>query len=99
MDLVYHKRRRVSNGKLLTKEKYKKIAADEGSSLYQRRNKAYVMRFSRALAIGQEAEYRAWRPAAEVVMEWHVDGELSLWELAQYQTLRGIKWLEIIRYE
>lgn len=50
---------------LAAKEKYeKKIAADEGLSLYQRRNKAYAMRVSRAPEIYKDAEYQVWKANA-----------------------------------
>ena len=64
---------------LAAKEKYeKKIAADKGLSLYQRRNKAYAMRVSRAPEIYKDSEYQAWKASAEAAVKRYVDGELSL---------------------
>ena len=84
MNLVYHKSRRVSNVELATKEKYeRKIAANEGFSLYQRRNKAYAMRVSRAPEIYKDAEYQAWKQTAEAAMKPYVEGELPVDELTQ----------------
>jgi len=69
---------------LAAKEKHKqKIAADEGLSLYQRRNKAYSMRVSRAPEIYKDAEYQAWKENAEVAVKQYVEGELSLEGLTQ----------------
>lgn len=73
---------------LAAKEKYeKKIAADEGLSLYQRRNKAYAMRVSRAPEIYKDAEYQAWKATAEVAVKQYVDGKLSLDELKSYLSI------------
>lgn len=69
---------------LAAKEKYeKKIAADEGLSLYQRRNKAYAMRVSRAPEIYKDAEYQSWKAASEAAVKRYVDGELTLAALSQ----------------
>jgi hypothetical protein len=64
---------------LAAKEKYeKKIAADEGLSLYQRRNKAYAMRVSRAPEIYRDADYQTWKAAAETAIGLYADGKISL---------------------
>lgn len=77
---------------LAAKEKYeKKIAADEGLSLYQRRNKAYAMRVSRAPAIYQDAEYQAWKQAAEAAVKQYVDGTLDLEHLTQILEIPNAK--------
>ena len=77
---------------LAAKEKYeKKIAADEGLSLYQRRNKAYAMRVSRTPEIYKDAEYQAWKTNAEVAVKQSVDGELSLGEIKSYLRLPNTK--------
>lgn len=77
---------------LAAKEKYeKKIAADEGLSLYQRRNKAYAMRVSRAPEIYKDAEYQVWKQAAESAVKQYVDGELSLDGLTQILEIPTVK--------
>ncbi len=64
---------------LAAKEKYeKKITADEGLSLYQRRNKAYAMRVSRTPEVYQDAGYQSWKAAAEAALKRYVDGEITL---------------------
>lgn len=64
---------------LAAKEKYeKKIAADEGLSLYQRRNKTYAMRVSRSPAIYKDTEYQAWKAEAEAAVQRYINGDLSL---------------------
>ncbi|WP_352415966.1 DUF6076 domain-containing protein [Oscillibacter ruminantium] len=64
---------------LAAKEKYeKKIAADEGLSLYQRRNKAYAMRVSRTPEVYQDAGYQSWKAASEAALKRYVDGEITL---------------------
>lgn len=69
---------------LAAKEKYeKKIAADEGLSLYQRRNKAYSMRVSRAPEVYKDVEYQAWKQAAEAAVKRYVEGDLALEDLTQ----------------
>lgn len=77
---------------LAAKEKHeKKIAADEGLSLYQRRNKAYAMRVSRAPEIYKDSEYQAWKQAAEVAVKRYVNGELNLDELTQVLAIPAAK--------
>ncbi|WP_449291114.1 DUF6076 domain-containing protein, partial [Oscillibacter ruminantium] len=77
---------------LAAKEKYeKKIAADEGLSLYQRRNKAYAMRVSRAPEIYKDAAYQAWKQAAEAAVKRYVAGELSLAGLTQILAIPNAK--------
>lgn len=67
---------------LAAKDKYqKKIAADEGLSLYRRRNNAYLMRVSRAPEIYKDADYQAWKAQAEAALDRYVNGEISLEEL------------------
>ena len=64
---------------LAAKEKYeKKIAANEGLSLYQRRNKTYAMRVSRSPAVYKDTEYQAWKAEAEIAVQRYVNGDLSL---------------------
>lgn len=69
---------------LAAKEKHeKKIAADEGLSLYQRRNKAYAMRVSRAPGVYKDTEYQAWKQTAEAAVKRYIESELPLDELAR----------------
>ena len=64
---------------LAAKEKYeKKIAANEGLSLYQRRNKTYAMRVSRSPAVYKDTDYQAWKAKAEIAVQRYVSGDLSL---------------------
>ncbi|WP_455582553.1 DUF6076 domain-containing protein [Dysosmobacter sp.] len=64
---------------LAAKEKYeKKVAADEGLTLYRRRNKTYAMRVSRAPDVYRDADYQAWKAAAEVALQQYTDGEITL---------------------
>ena len=64
---------------LAAKEKYeKKIASDEGLSLYQRRNKTYAMRVSRSPAVYKDTEYQAWKTEAEAAVQRYINGDLSL---------------------
>lgn len=53
-------------------------AADEGLSLYQRRNKTYAIRVSRALEIYKDAEYQTWKENAEAAVKQYMGGEPSL---------------------
>lgn len=67
---------------LAAKEKYqKKIAADEGLSLYRRRNRAYGMRVSRAPEIYKDTDYQAWKARAEAALRRYINGKLTLDEL------------------
>jgi len=64
---------------LAAKEKYeKRIAADEGLTLYRRRNKTYAMRVSRAPEVYKDADYQVWKAAAEVALQQYTDGEITL---------------------
>lgn len=81
---------------LATKEKFKKkITADEGLSLYQRRNKAYAMRVSRAPEIYKDKDYQAWKKKAETTVKQYVDGALSLEELTQLLAIPSAKTVHI----
>lgn len=67
---------------LAAKEKYeKKIAADEGRSLYRRRNRTYAMRVSRAPKVYLKKDYNTWKVAACDALEQYERGELSLEQL------------------
>lgn len=77
---------------LAAKEKYeKKIAADEGLSLYQRRNKAYAMRVSRTPEIYKDADYQVWKATAEAALKRYVDGEITLEMLDESVKLPKVK--------
>ena len=67
---------------LAAKEKYqKKIAADEGRSLYRRRNRTYAMRVSRAPKVYLKKDFNTWKVAACEALEQYERGELSLEQL------------------
>ena len=67
---------------LASKEQYeKKIAADEGRSLYRRRNRTYAMRVARAPQIYKKKDYNSWKVAAGDALEQYERGELSLEQL------------------
>jgi len=67
---------------LAAKEKYeKKIAADEGRSLYRRRNRTYAMRVSRAPQIYKKKDYNTWKVAACEALEQYERGELTIEQL------------------
>lgn len=83
---LYCDRVQADSGKtckeLAAKEKYeKKIAADEGRSLYRRRNRTYAMRVSRAPKTYLKKDYNTWKVAACDALEQYERGELTLEQL------------------
>ncbi len=61
------------------KEKHtKKVAANEGRALYQRRNRAYAMRVSRTPEVYKDVDYQVWKATAKVALQQYTDGEITL---------------------
>lgn len=58
----------------------KKIAADEGRTLYQRCTKAYSMRVARSPTVYKKADYLRWKSAAADALELYTTGKLSYQE-------------------